>query len=120
MTLTFLVAVLLFAVIALAFLWNWRVGLVLFVAVFMVAQAFAGTTRSKAAVHAFMKAHPCPAGRDKGSTTRCAGHVVDHVKALDCGGLDAPSNMQWQTVAAAKAKDKTERDGVDCKHRTHV
>jgi hypothetical protein len=26
-----------------------------------------------------------------------------------CGGADAPSNMQWQTVADAKAKDKTER-----------
>ncbi|MBI3492387.1 MAG: hypothetical protein HY047_11495 [Acidobacteria bacterium] len=27
------------------------------------------------------------------------------------GGLDAPSNMQWQTVEAAKQKDKTERRG---------
>jgi hypothetical protein len=37
--------------------------------------------------------------------------VIDHIKPLACGGLDAPSNMQWQTVAAAKAKDKTERIG---------
>jgi hypothetical protein len=38
-----------------------------------------------------------------------SGYVVDHVKPLECGGADAPSNMQWQTVAAGKAKDKTRR-----------
>lgn len=27
------------------------------------------------------------------------------------GGADAPLNMQWQTVAEAKAKDKVERFG---------
>jgi len=26
----------------------------------------------------------------------------------ECGGADATSNMQWQTIAAGKAKDKTE------------
>jgi hypothetical protein len=41
------------------------------------------------------------------------GYVVDHIKPLACGGADAPSNMQWQTTAEAKAKDKTER--VGCK-----
>ena len=39
------------------------------------------------------------------------GHVVDHVKPLACGGADAPSNMQWQTVEEGKAKDKVERQG---------
>ena len=39
------------------------------------------------------------------------GHVVDHIIPLACGGADAPSNMQWQTTAEAKAKDKTERIG---------
>jgi hypothetical protein len=39
------------------------------------------------------------------------GHVVDHKIPLACGGADAPSNMQWQTVAEAKAKDKWERNG---------
>lgn len=29
--------------------------------------------------------------------------------AKKCGGADAPGNMQWQTTAAGKAKDKTER-----------
>ena len=32
----------------------------------------------------------------------------DHVLPLACGGPDAVSNMQWQTVAAAKAKDRWE------------
>ncbi len=39
------------------------------------------------------------------------GYVVDHIVPLACGGADAPTNMQWQTIAAAKAKDKTERQG---------
>ena len=35
--------------------------------------------------------------------------VVDHIKPLACGGADSPANMQWQTVAEGKAKDKIER-----------
>ena len=42
------------------------------------------------------------------SSGRCPGSVVDHVRPLERGGADAPSNMQWQTVADGKAKDKTE------------
>jgi hypothetical protein len=34
--------------------------------------------------------------------------VVDHIKALKRGGADDPSNMQWQTVEDAKAKDRWE------------
>jgi hypothetical protein len=34
--------------------------------------------------------------------------VIDHVQALKHGGADTPSNMQWQTIEAAKAKDKIE------------
>jgi hypothetical protein len=37
--------------------------------------------------------------------------VIDHVNPLACGGADAPSNMQWETAAEAKAKDRTERAG---------
>ena len=36
------------------------------------------------------------------------GYVVDHIIPLKRGGTDAPSNMQWQTKADAKAKDKWE------------
>jgi hypothetical protein len=65
--------------------------------------------RSTAAKHSFEASHPCPAtGRKSGP---CNGWVVDHVKPLACGGADAPSNMQWQTEAAAKIKDRTERAG---------
>jgi len=35
--------------------------------------------------------------------------VVDHVIPLAKSGKDLPSNMQWQTVAEARAKDKVER-----------
>jgi hypothetical protein len=38
------------------------------------------------------------------------GYVVDHIVPLECGGADAPSNMQWQTVQEAKIKDRTERN----------
>ena len=63
--------------------------------------------RSGAAKNAFKRQQPCPAtGRSSGA---CPGYVIDHVKPLECGGADDPSNMQWQTVADGKAKDKTER-----------
>ncbi len=62
--------------------------------------------RSAAARDAFMRSHPCPStGRSSGA---CSGYVVDHVVALKHGGADAPTNMQWQTVDQAKAKDKWE------------
>ena len=63
--------------------------------------ARSGEARAK-----FEKSHPCPStGRTSGA---CPGYVVDHIKPLKRGGADSPSNMQWQTTAAAKAKDKWE------------
>jgi hypothetical protein len=62
--------------------------------------------RSAAARDQFKHSHPCPStGKTSGA---CPGYVIDHVQALKHGGVDAPSNMQWQTTAAAKAKDKSE------------
>lgn len=59
--------------------------------------------RSQAARHSFMILTGFPKGRP--------GYIIDHVVPLACGGADSPFNMQWQTVADAKAKDKTERVG---------
>jgi len=65
--------------------------------------------RSTEAKREFERTQPCPGtGRSSGG---CPGYVIDHVKPLACGGADSPFNMQWQTVAAAKAKDKVERAG---------
>jgi hypothetical protein len=62
--------------------------------------------RSPEAKRAFTKSSPCPStGKTSG---RCPGYVIDHVVPLKRGGADAPGNMQWQTKAAAKAKDKVE------------
>jgi len=49
----------------------------------------------------FMRRTGFPRGRP--------GYIVDHIVPLACGGPDKPSNMQWQTVAEARAKDKQER-----------
>jgi hypothetical protein len=38
----------------------------------------------------------------------CPGYLVDHIVPLKRGGADEPGNMQWQTVAEAKAKDRIE------------
>jgi hypothetical protein len=59
---------------------------------------------------AFRRAHPCPGGVDRGSVRRCRGYVIDHIVPLACCGRDAPDNLQWQTIAEGKAKDRWERD----------
>lgn len=69
--------------------------------------AEAGTHRDHKAIAAFKHLHPCP-GTGK-STGPYKGYVIDHIEPLACGGADHPSNMQWQTGADAKAKDKWER-----------
>jgi hypothetical protein len=62
--------------------------------------------RSPEARRAFRASHPCPAtGLPTGA---CPGYVVDHVISLKRGGPDDASNMQWQTVEEAKAKDRVE------------
>jgi hypothetical protein len=65
--------------------------------------------RSQKAKTIFKYSHPCPStNRNKGS---CPGYTIDHIKALACGGADDATNMQWQTQAEAKAKDKWELKG---------
>ena len=78
-------------------------------AVLLSLPAIAEFERSEAAKSDFKYSHPCPStGNTKGP---CPGHVIDHIKALACGGADDPSNMQWQTVEQGKAKDAWERYG---------
>lgn len=70
--------------------------------------------RDARAKKGFMEAHPCPGGKDKGAKRRCRGYVVDHICPLRCCGLDKPQNMQWQTKAQGKAKDRWEGSCVTC------
>ena len=63
-------------------------------------------SRSAGAKGQFKKQSPCPStGRSSGA---CPGYVIDHVVALKRGGVDSPGNMQWQTKAEARAKDRWE------------
>lgn len=62
--------------------------------------------RSTAAKHAFQRQTPCPATYKP--TGKCPGYIIDHIVPLCADGADAPSNMQWQTVADAKIKDREE------------
>jgi hypothetical protein len=62
--------------------------------------------RSSHAKTAFRKSNPCPAtARSSGA---CPGYVIDHVVPLKRGGPDVAANMQWQTRAAAREKDRHE------------
>lgn len=65
--------------------------------------------RSRMAEAQFRSAYPCPAtGQTQGA---CKGYVIDRIIPLICGGAEDPDNMQWQTIAEAKAKDRWERIG---------
>jgi hypothetical protein len=65
--------------------------------------------RSREAKDEFLRRTGYPRGRP--------GYVVDHIIPLCAGGADAPSNMQWQTVEAAKVKDGQER--AQCSRAKH-
>lgn len=56
--------------------------------------------RSRSAVAEFKRLTGYPHGRP--------GYVIDHIVPLALGGADTPANMQWQTIQAAKAKDRWE------------
>ncbi len=72
--------------------------------------AYAKQHRSYEAKAEFKRLYHCPA-TDKAKGP-CPGYIVDHIKPLACGGSDDYTNMQWQTIDEAKAKDKWER--LDC------
>jgi hypothetical protein len=69
----------------------------------------ASSARARAAEAQFRAAHPCPAtGLTQGL---CKGYVIDRIIPPVCGGTDALENMQWLTLAEAKAKARWERIG---------
>src|SRR6516165_979724 len=62
--------------------------------------------RSREVTREFQRERPCPStGKTSGV---CPGYRKDHIKPLACGGPDKVWNLQWQTIAAAKAKDLSE------------
>ena len=62
--------------------------------------------RSLEAKKAFKKMQLCPSTSKPSGA--CPGYIIDHIIPLKRGGMDAPSNMQWQTVEESKEKDKWE------------
>jgi hypothetical protein len=87
----------------------YKIAFFFLIAIVNAFPAEAKQQRSYHSIKQFKLDNPCPAnGRYKG---RCERYVIDHVKALACGGLDTPKNMQWQTLEEAKQKDKWERIG---------
>ena len=77
------------------------------VALTLTASVEARSKRSQSAKVEFKLSNPCPASEARKGP--CKGYVIDHMWPLSCGGEDHPRNMQWQTIADAKAKDKWER-----------
>lgn len=75
----------------------------------VLATADARAIRSSSAKATFKLSRPCPATGARSGP--CGGYVIDHVIPLACGGPDAASNMQWQTIAEGKAKDRWELKG---------
>ena len=49
-----------------------------------------------------------PEGNPAGRREPARAYAIDHVVPLKRGGADALGNMQWQTTAAAKVKDRVQ------------
>ncbi len=63
--------------------------------------------RSKSVIRQFKAAHPCPSTALPHGP--CPGWIIDHIVPLCLGGADALNNLQWQTIADARTKDRSER-----------
>jgi hypothetical protein len=73
----------------------------------LAGSAEARCARSHAVRAAFQRLHPCPStGQTVGA---CPGYVFDHIVPLCAGGADSVANLQYQTIAAGKIKDRAER-----------
>ena len=74
---------------------------------FLTGGVEAACQRSGAVRRAFIRMHPCPStGLSK---LPCHGFILDHIIPLCANGPDSTSNLQWQSIEAAKAKDREER-----------
>jgi hypothetical protein len=81
--------------------------LVIAIAVAVPGPLSAREYRSREVTREFQREHPCPStGKTSGA---CPGYWKDHIVPLACRGADAVSNLQWQTIHDAKAKDAWER-----------
>lgn len=79
----------------------------LLVLLLVFASASFAAERSSIHTRAFQRHNPCPStGERRGA---CPGYVIDHIYPLCAGGADHPDNMQWQSIQAAKEKDRWER-----------
>lgn len=74
----------------------------------------AAACRSSLARKVFIQAHPKKEFLTSHSLPATAILWVDHICALECGGLDSSVNMQWQTEQDARAKDRWERTATGC------
>ena len=89
--------------------WTWLAATIVLLAAIVLVPASAAAERSLKAEVLFRLANPCPAsGQTYGE---CKGYVIDRIIPLICGGAEDPSNMQWQTIAQAREKDKWEKIG---------
>jgi hypothetical protein len=59
---------------------------------------------SAASVRQFRETHPCPTTAHTWGA--CPGYIVNHIQPPCEGGLDTPSNLQWQTHASADRQDR--------------
>jgi hypothetical protein len=84
-----------------------QISAALAVCVVLPVQASAREHRSASVEHEFQLTHPCP-GLTSGL---CPAWVKYYIVPLAGGGLDAISNLPWQTIRDAKAKDKWETKG---------
>lgn len=79
----------------------------------LLALAVAAQTEPKAACRSSAVKHKFDLSQ--GYAHGRKGYVIDHVCALYCGGTDTINNMQYQSIAAGKAKDKWETTPYGCR-----
>lgn len=73
-------------------------------------------SRNQAEKRRFALAHPCPTtGKPLPS---CPGYVIDHRIPLCARGADKATNMQWQTLVEAHAKDRREAAYCACRRKS--